>query len=966
MRNLKKLLAVVVAVALVLTSMTAAFAAETSVNEASAKVMFDLKLFDGTATDGTFVPDLGAALTREQGAKLVVTMFGMKDKALAMSDADITKALSLFADAGKISTWAKPYVAYAVTNNVINGIPAKDGTTIFNAAGPLLGKQLANMILKQLGYTPNYEAAVTELSEADGSKVVDEYAEDELTRDNAVGYMYGSLTAQYADKSTTVIAKYIGTDAVLTKVATDAKLVEVEEVAPVTLAVDTVSSNNLREIFVKFNKEVNKDTITTANFTADSKVVAATLLDDKVTAKLTVADGTTQQTTIDLVIKNVKDADGKAVAETKKSVTLFDTAIPEATAYKFTGPQTIEVTMSEPVCPTHSSITAVVDNGIYGAGAAVKAGDEKTVVITLGTVIPEGEHKLVLKGAKDFADYKMLDKEFAISYAKDSSVSVITVAEAAEKSVTLKFSKPLKFTFDGSSTYAKDYFYHTYTSYKPSKVTSDGTNAIVSGTYYDKVVLDFSTTPLPSGNTKVVVIYKVGDKLVSDAYGISLPQDVILTTNISVDVTPPTITKVEAVAENKVEITFSEAVTGANDKANYTFKKSDGTAIDSNKVLSATYDTDKKKATVIFSENLAGGGYSVEVKNIKDNSVSVNAMVIVPQPFTVSDKTAISAISKIVKTSNNVLYVTFPEAMSTTGTNSVLNVANYMYNGNTVTDPTNAMQVTDAAITVFGTADKVKIEFPAGYNINNLYVRNVADAAGNVASAMFLSKSIDSDLSPQIYSVKSVALDKVEIVFDTELSSISADNISINGLTVAQVTPPTNKDGKATVTATLKDAGKFATTADKVLSLEIITGTSIEIKSITGKVMDNGVKPVTSISTDGIAPTVKEVYYVTGSGVIAVLFSEAMNGDTLAAYGSNGFKVGDKTVTGAAISTGSTTQQAIIILKGDFGSSIAAIDLDVSYTPGSITDKAGNPGNVLAAFTRTDALKAIEKLADLD
>ncbi len=962
MRNLKKLLAVVVAVALVLTSMTAAFAATTN---PQADAIAALKLMQGN--DGDMMLDND--LARDQAVKIIITLTGNAAEVEKLTAADVDAALEGFADAAALkASWSAKWYAYAVKNGIIEGYKNEDGELVTDFAGVLYGKQFATMLMKAFGYKDvNYATSVTELSELEGSKVADEKADDGLTRADAIAYLFGALTAKNADGKT-VVETYVGSDAALLKAAQDAGLIAPP--APVNLAVDTVSSNNLREIFVTFNKEVNKDTITTANFTADSKIVAATLLDDKMTVKLTIADPAAatsnfQQSTIDLVVKNVKDAAGNAIAETKKSVTLFDTAIPEAIDYKFTGPQTIEITMSEPVCPTHSAVTAVLDNGIYGAKAEVKA-DEKTIVVSLGTVIPEGAHKLVVKGAKDFANYQMLDKEFAITYTKDSSVPTVTVASATQTKVTLNFSKAVKFEWASPNT-AATYFYHTYTAYQPDAVKDASGNAIVSGSFYDKVVLDFTTKPLPAGDTKVVVVNKVGDKYVTDRYGITLGSDVILTANISTDNTPPTIAKVEAVRESSVEITFSEDVTGADTKASYVFKKADGTVIDGSKYSLGTYNSTTNKQVVTFTPALAGGAYSVEVKDIKDKSVSTNAMVVVPVSFTVTDKTAIVTVSAVTVVNGNVLYVTYPENMMTTGANSVLEKANYMWGSTAET----ASPVTNAAISVFGTADKVKIEFPAGYNIpvgQYLYVKNVADAAGNVIEAMFLKPVIGADSAPKVTGIKTVALNKMEITLNKEINSIDAGNIEVNGKLVAQASY-VNKDGKATITVILTDDNKLANEGEVPSSVNI-TGSTVNIKSMTGVAMATGsaltvgaVSDVTSVS-DGVAPAVKDVYYVTGSGVICVRFTEEIKSETIALLGANGFKVGDKTVTGAAIqsSTAGTTGAAIVVLYGDFGTEDTAGALDVTYTPGNITDKSGN---ALAAFTRTDDLKKVGAYSDI-
>jgi len=81
MRSLKKLLAVLLSLTMVLSLMVVpAFAAESLEYEDEAKVLYDLGLFKGkSATE--FVPDLESRLERQEGVALVLRLFGLDTEA---------------------------------------------------------------------------------------------------------------------------------------------------------------------------------------------------------------------------------------------------------------------------------------------------------------------------------------------------------------------------------------------------------------------------------------------------------------------------------------------------------------------------------------------------------------------------------------------------------------------------------------------------------------------------------------------------------------------------------------------------------------------------------------------------------------------------------------------------------------------------------------------------------------------
>ncbi|MGE5474420.1 MAG: S-layer homology domain-containing protein [Ignavibacteriales bacterium] len=176
-----------------------AFAADSFTYSAEAQKLNDLGLYKGISTT-EFDPDLGTALNRETGVVMLLRIFGLESEAQAITDADAT--LAKFTDASSIASWAKNATAYAVKNGLVQGLP--DGT--FGPKASLNGKAYCTLILRQLGYTPDYNNAPAELADKGGLSVLEsvKFTEKELIKDDLIGISYGALKAEYGDGATVI------------------------------------------------------------------------------------------------------------------------------------------------------------------------------------------------------------------------------------------------------------------------------------------------------------------------------------------------------------------------------------------------------------------------------------------------------------------------------------------------------------------------------------------------------------------------------------------------------------------------------------------------------------------------------------------------------------------------------------------------------------------------------------------
>jgi len=190
----------------------------------------------------------------------------------------------------------------------------------------------------------------------------------------------------------------------------------------------------------------------------------------------------------------------------------------------------------------------------------------------------EGTYKVKVKGYRDYAGNIMRTKTFDLEYVKDTTPPTAKVKEATQNKVVIEFNEPA--TRDGYSgdeaALTRDYFYHTYSSWKPTKVVASDNNKVYT-LYFseDQKDGDYPVYLLPVGNVTITILKEVDDDAVVDAWGNKLESDLKLTATVAADNEAPTVKSVTAEAEDKIVVVFSEDVNEnqAEDKNNYVIKK---------------------------------------------------------------------------------------------------------------------------------------------------------------------------------------------------------------------------------------------------------------------------------------------------------------------------------------------------------------------------------------------------------
>ena len=351
MSNLKKLLAVIMTVAMLASIMVPALAAD---YDDDAQKLYDLGLFKGES-GSSYVPNLEGTLIRETGLALMIRAMGLEDEVLAMSDAEVNEQLAKVVDAGDIADWARPYVAYAVKNGLTKGIDASVAPNIkFGAKLDLSGREFIGFMLYAMGYTnvgwDDFLDKAAEIGMLSASEAVKFGTMNPINRDNAVGILAKSM------RGTTAAGITLAQALVEAGVVTEEAMVEAGYMDPLPTPVPEALTaeaytDNLIQVYVEYSQEVDKDSAEDEdNYSiTDSEIDNASLQDDGVTVVLTLKENRAQQDVADLTIKNVKDINGTAIDETTIEVEFFDKDIPTILSASIAGKNTFKLVFSEPM-----------------------------------------------------------------------------------------------------------------------------------------------------------------------------------------------------------------------------------------------------------------------------------------------------------------------------------------------------------------------------------------------------------------------------------------------------------------------------------------------------------------------------------------------------------------------------------------------------------------------------------------
>lgn len=968
---MKKTLAIILALALVFSSFTFAFAEEVVVLPADAAAVTGLGMLVG-AGNGVTLDYLKIAPTRIQAAIMVLRLKGLEATAKAFVGTDN------FADANT-ATWATPIMAYLKANPTLGWIG--DGTN-FNPNGPMDAKSYYKVMLETLGYKQNTNEVIGEFT---FDKTFEFAATVGLTKNAAV------LSFTVNDLATATIealkANVKGTEKTLTASLVDAKVItEAQAVAagvyspvPVVLAVDSVTTDNLKQLTVKFNKEI-KAAGDEGNYELTADDDSEILLDedsdfalqaDNKTVVITLTADAAQQEVVELTVKDIEAVDGSKLTETVvENIELFDKTIPAALKAEVVGIDVIKVTFSEPMDALETNEDDFeVDGGEIIIEKVELVNNNTEANVYLFSELEDGKLEVeVGTGATDYAGYSAPRKSFDLIVVEDTTAPVVVGFEDADlTSVTLIFNEDIKVK-DGDIAN----FYHTNDSNVAD--AGDGEDDLageISLTAVDgnKLTLKFVGSELPEGKA---YIYIVKDAI-SDLWN-NENAKVSYAVDVTVDVLKPTVTSLEGGdTEEELVITFSETMDEdtAEEVENYTILDKDGKEVE-DVIVSADIDDDV--VTITFDDEMSGD-YSIVIEGLDDKAG--NTIVKVTKTFDISDVTPPNFASDFSYklyapgTADQMLKVSFGEEMSVEGKYSVVDLDKYVF-VDVNDDAINLSKVEDATIKAVDGNKAVEIELPydaadpaddtyAFSGGDQLDIARVADAADNTTPQLVCADiAYVGGIEVTVETVEQTAADTIVVTLEDRLTkfyssdftiyaSANTDFIPAEEVEVARIRHTINEDGMSVVTFTLEadintDGTKDTFATGDLVYVDIIPSASASVNKYGEELETNHFA-----LEDDAAPVLVVAEFV-DEDTIVLTFSEVILNGTFLNGSKNGFSVSGGELDYAT--HGNDSYQ--ITLVAEDGEEFTE-DTNVFYS--SVFGLSDGEDNEIANFSHTDELE---------
>ncbi|QKS57357.1 S-layer homology domain-containing protein [Paenibacillus barcinonensis] len=939
--------------------------------------------FDALKAKGIFTgyPDgtagLNKEMTRAEFAKVITKLLGLKE---------ITGQLSYKDKNYTAKNWAVPYIEAVTAAGIMEGKNKEKG--IFDFNGKVTVAEMATILTRALDLevpaeTDNSAPAWAKgyVQAAINAGLVDAKANfsANASRELLVGAAYSIDQAQslkvtkYEVSEAGKVVTFTISDGQTVKVTLDKALEANKEtevkftykdkaftekvtyVVTTATKVQSATATNLKEVVVKFDGKVDKDSAeNVTNYTLKSgKVIdSVTLSDDQTSATLLLKDSVLTNNRTDAVsVSNVK-AGTATVSATNVEFTAVDNVLPEVTSVQSLGTKSVKVVFSEPVKGV-SQTNFTLDGKEY-FGKVTVSNNFKTVVLTpySTTALAVGDHKLTVSGVKDYADFVSLASTHDIKVVEDTTAPTITEATATLESVTVTFSEDVDVdTIDAAKVYWKS---------GDSKITAESKKQLADNKWQFTFGVNKS---LPTGSVSIFV------EGVKDYSGNQIAANTSVVVTPVIDQVRPEVASVTTDDAQTIKITFSKTVleSSAQNSANYTVKDKDGKTIS---VQEAKLDgTDKKVVRVKLYTKLSVGDNTLTIQNVKDDTKLQNTMVDYTSKVNLVDKAAPVKESETVNSKEKRVVVKFDKAMDVA---SLTNYSNYLV---TVDGNNQALTPAIAEITPIQDASAVSIKFAESLNgktvvfgttaaqgetaISNLTLLALKSANGTVLNDFTTPGSPATniitltDTSTALVANEAELVDRrtVKVKFNaginnyTSIAAFENTSTATNAPAVSSV----EVDGKSTVT--VKFASDINTDASnvtlKVNYASLITNAgnpgSGDLPSVAIK---DSVKPVVVVPAgDKLEVT---------NGTITVKFSEkvqALNND-LAAGAFTVVRDSDRHPLKAGSEftvTLNATEDAYVINLLDAADRNQATRYLVSVLDNNIiTDKATKPNSVAA------------------
>ena len=774
---MKKVLSLVLALALVLGSFAPVFAAENEYAAEGAKLQ-ELGVLAG---DGNGL-NLDGELTRAELYTLVSRLMDQEETAKTYP----VKGNIIFDDVNE-GDWYDGIVGWAFGNGLTKGMG--NGTFAPNDVVP--AQQLQALMLRVLGYT-DVEWDDVPATATEKGIMGDIVPSGNSTRGLMSALVLNTLKTETA--TGTILAIDLGFDDLV---------VVVPPVVDGDLAIESITATSLIQIVVDFNMDVedNEEAADKSNYEVDLETVDSVSVDGSAVT-ITLDDGVENQA--DAILTIAEDVFGE---EVEAEFRFFDQDLPEVEGITVNGPKSLAIEFSEPIATkgtvtikTGTSTLSVNSTNITGIGT-------KVITVPLYSTLVDGKtYNVNVKGFADYAVYNNITSTVAVEYVEDVNPPVATITEATQEYVKVEFNKPV-------TGLTKDHFSHTFTAWKSIKITGDDDFTSASLAKSDKVEEVYVwfygddsnlERPIAEGSTSFRILTKADDSTIKDLWSNEFASET-LTLSVVSDKAAPSIVEIIVTDEDAFTIEFSKNV--VFDEDNIEITDTDGDEI-GNVDVEVTGPVEKVY-TINLGTSLANETILVTIKDVEDTTLLANEMKPYSTALDISDQTAPKVEMVTYDTTEQMLYVFFDEEVTS---ETALIAGNYfLVNGTSYTKLSKAPEF-------FNNSRTVMIELTnAQHALMNLsstgtkvFVTGVLDVDENeIAKNLTEVIANQNDNTPAMDEAIATSTDTVQITFTQELAEVEIDAFLVNGF--APIAMEVTMDGaKTVVTLTLDPAHLLA------------------------------------------------------------------------------------------------------------------------------------------------------------
>ena len=603
---MKRILSLVLALVIVLGTMPMAFAEVEGNTEAdqTAGEMLQAAGFVEGGDNGDLMEE--KSLTRAELCVLVAELNGVKEMA---------KAYTMPANFSDVqdADWYSPYVAYAVNEGWFNGV----GDGKFAPQGEVTPQMLATVMMRALGYTPNWETAISEAAAI--NLTVDAEAET-MNRGEAFVTLWQTVNTPKKDSDVK-----LGVE--LGKLEEEAEDVAGDLVATIDEA--KAIANNLVE--VTFTEDVDAAAGVAANYTIVEK--------DDATKELAIVAADVEGDDV-VVLETEAMTAGKAytviAGESKANYAGVkkETSAPKVDSVKGSDTGTVKVEFDMMLDKATSEDVANYSIDKEGTVVAASLNDDRdTVTLTVEGITTTASRKLTIENVTNTDGIVIKKVTRPFSPQKDVSTPKLDDVTASKKN-----NVEILVDFDD------DHGVDKATAEDVANYSIDGLEIISAEAtyqdedkqdeYYDRVILTTSEQK-SSTNYTLKVLYMVDGSVSKNATTKVLDEKFRAG---SADDDEPKVKTVDEKTFTEIHVTFDEAnaldAATALDISNYNFEDNEldvlsvefkdeddnGNTYDGADGTVATgYDPDEITVILTVSEMEDGESYKLIINNIADN-----------------------------------------------------------------------------------------------------------------------------------------------------------------------------------------------------------------------------------------------------------------------------------------------------------------------------------------------------------